>query len=140
MLTDDRDLGTKLTDLRRNIDELKARQRVGGASTLVQDNRTGSAYDYSASIAEFAHHTFTITFTADTQAYALSELMLEVFVGSPSTVASLHTDYYMTVWRLPQGADPLVTQWKAQVEAVKPGTNTFYLNATVMSTDTGTVS
>lgn len=58
------ELETRLKDLRRNIDELKAAQLTGGASLFLYTSATDDEYDISGSIGTNQQKFWLITFTA----------------------------------------------------------------------------
>lgn len=131
-----------LSSLRKTLDELKGRQVLGASSIKVRANQSAAAYDYTATTAYPSSAIFTVTFTADHQDYAPTDLVPQLSVGTPGHLAALGVDYFPgSFYRLSQDpAHPRITQWRMQVFNFTGTPLTFYLKVRVNSTDTGVIS
>jgi hypothetical protein len=124
-----------LAEYRRWLDELKNAQRVGAASLLVAKTQTGAAYDDSFSIPGNSLHTFSVTFTSDSQDYPFATLDLIIY---RDTVGTLFAPQMTVEERLV--SSPKVTTWDVTVNNPDTSAHTFYVKEVVSATDSGVLS
>jgi hypothetical protein len=130
----------RLAYFRMALDELKSKQTVGGDSTVVRKNQSPAVYDQSGSVSGLSRR-FIFQFTADRQAFGLADLSVDVAIDSPDNPADFYDEYYLNIFQeASDPATPFLTTWIVDLYKTASGTHTFYLKATVMSVDTGSVA
>ncbi len=126
-----------IADRRRELDELKAAQRVGAASLRVLTYMTGSTVDAGATIAAGSSTTLEVRFTTDRQPYPL--ITLDVYVYKDSAAQQLVLLPMQIEQRLT--TEPRTTVWDATIENPDDlNAATYYFKLAAIALDTGTFS
>jgi hypothetical protein len=140
---DDANIDHIYKELRRNLDEIKARQYVGAESVAISFVETGASSDRSATLPAGGKAVFSISFISTQQSYAFASLSFRLYVDSigaevfPGDV--LYPDINVRQ-NVINPATPNVNSWTIEFYNFSASTHTYFLKAYIQSTDTGGIS
>ena len=131
-----RDILGRITDIERQIFDLKSTQSAGRDVFIPKVTVTNQPYDFTATSS--LNGGYVVRFKANSQSNPWGRLRMEVWIGTPSTPAT-SSDVVNTVQFLPTQS---VDGWLVWLGSIYPasGSPTVYVKFRVLATDSGTLT
>lgn len=141
MRQSENDIVVLLPKLRLELDNLKKSQIVGANNLLIFDNQTASPFDDSVSLSTAESTELIVTFDADNQDFAFTELVPVVYLDTVGSLTDItYPSFSKTRMHVLNTVIPKRTIFSFIFTSLESGTHTFYIKYHVLSVDTGTVS
>lgn len=125
------DLFSQLVQARKTLDDLKSRQFAGADNLKI----VTTVKIKSATLPDFSITAVQFDFDADYQVNAFARLTYKVAMGAPTGFLGGTTPAQL---RLKDEANPRRSSWLLYIESAEA--DTYYIEATVVSTDSGVLS
>lgn len=134
-------LSATVADLRRQVDELKNRQRTTFINNVpMYMNSTANGYDFSMTSTTAGQYAKAFTFTGDNQALPIVRYYFKVWIGSPTgtlwTPTSTTSVQFAGVPKWYVDGYPVQLVFNASLAS----STTIYVKIYAFATDTGTIS
>lgn len=138
---------TIINDLNRAqtfLQEIHTAQSTGADNLSIKVNQSSNSYDGSVSIPGGGgfYGIITLTFTANNQDYAFTDLNLRYYLDSVSPSTELPSNNAFVYIKENISTNPKVTSWEIKIpnNEIDGNTHTYLVKAFIGSTDTGVIS
>lgn len=131
------ELVSKLVTMRHELDAMKSTQRM---NSKVAASYTTSIGPISFTLASGGRQIVLVFFTSDNQQYPFSVLSYQVSLTSMSNVVHPGMTGWPEVTQYENKALPKASQWTLVIYNSSGSSQTYLINLSVLSTDTGTLS